>query len=63
MSVTDKASILYYTVIDLIALGAHDGGTEGPDEGGQRAPGLLGPGLVPPLLGFLAERRRHPSRG
>jgi hypothetical protein len=23
MPVTDKASILYYTVIDLIALGAH----------------------------------------
>jgi hypothetical protein len=30
---TDKASIFFYTVIDLIALGAHDGRTRGPDKG------------------------------
>ena len=30
MRVTYKTSILYYTVIDLILLGAHDGGTCGP---------------------------------
>jgi hypothetical protein len=36
MHVTDKASILYYTVIDLILLGAHDGGTGEPDQGRQR---------------------------
>jgi hypothetical protein len=30
---TYKRSIFYYTVIDLILLGAHDGGTCGPDEG------------------------------
>jgi len=43
MRVTDKASISYYTVIDLIALGAHDGGTGGPDEGRQRASRAAGP--------------------
>ena len=43
MRVTDKASILYYTVIDLILLGAHDGGTGRPDEGGQPASRAAGP--------------------
>ena len=51
---TDKASIFFYTIIDLIALGAHDGGTGGPDEGRQPASRLQIPGLAPPLLGILA---------
>jgi len=63
MPVTDKASILYYTVIDLIALGHTMAEPRDQTRAGSELPGLLIPGLVPPLLGILAERRRHPNRG